>query len=407
MAKESTFGTAVTPTSYLPFTNITMNPDLGLFSPGVMLGQRSKNIFRVYGEYHFNGAVDGPLYPTNAVPLLVASIGADGGRTGQTLGLGVTGSTGNTNTGTIATTIVGATSVTYTLTAGVAPLVNDIMQIDVNTAGSKTAECRKITAVTGTTSPYTLTLDQPLNYAHASSTAMKNVVSPYTHQIVEATVLDSLTIEKNLGGYQSEQYVGCRVNKMDIKIAAGNTEATMSADVMAYDLNVLTTPSSITVVNEAPFVFAEATLSLYATDVYQAQSATISIANGIKEIYTLSTQHNPQFLPTLTQAITGQIGLVFDSLNDATYGYYTHYLDQAGLSETPGALTLTFTHPSAAGGGAMSFTLPIASLSKYVDDIKLDDVILSTLDYTAFLNLGGSTVNTISATVTDINYLPF
>jgi len=386
---------------------VTINPENGLFFPHVMMGQRDLNIFPVYGEYKFAGAVDGPLFPTNSIPLLVASIGADGGRagiTGSGTGQGVTGTATAGFVGTIGSVSSGVTSVTYTVTSGGAPSTGQFIQLDTNVA-TKTAEVRKITNVTGG-GPYTLTLDVATNYAHGAATAAVQVVAPFSHTVVQQNLLDSLTIEKAVGGFQSEQYAGCRISKFSTKIAAGNTEAEFTADVVAQAVAVLGSPSAVAVTNEAPFSFAEATLTLYGTARLEAKSITFDIENGLKETYTLAGQHNVQYLTPVTRKVVGQMQFVFSSLNDATYGYFNHLINQSTLTETPGALALQYLHPGT-GGYGVTLNVNKCALKKLADDIKMEDVVLVTLDYEAYLDLTASPVKTLSATVLDGVWLPY
>jgi len=388
--------------------NCTINPENGLFFPPVMMGQRDLNIFPVYGEYKFAGNVEGPLFPTNGIPMLVAAIGADGGRANVTssgTGVGVTGTAGGGKSGTLGALTAGATGATYTLSGGSAPAIGDFFQIDSNASG-KVSEVRKLTNVTGA-GPYTLTFDVAINYNHVAATPAVSVVAPYTHTVVQQNLLDSLTIEKQVGGFQSEQYAGCRVAKYTLKIAAGNTEADFTADVVAQSQAVLGSPTAVAVTNEAPFVFAEATVNLYGQAILQMSSINLDIENGLKETYTLSGQHNPQYITPVTRKITGQSILVFSSLNDATYGYFTRLFNQSAGTEVPGALSLAFAHPAGAGAGGVTIALNKCALSKYADDIKMEDVVLATLDFEAYLNLAASPVQTIQATVIDGNWLPW
>jgi hypothetical protein len=377
-----------------------------------MMGQRDLNIFPLYGEYKWAGALEGPLFPSNSLPILVASIGADGGRAGLGLatGQGVTGAAIAGWTGTIASSIVGATSVAYTTGSGGTPVAGQFVQVDVNGAGT-VSEVRKITSVVGTANPFTLNLDVALNYAHAGATATKQVQAPFTHSIVQQNLLDSLTLEKEVGGYQSEQYQGCRVAKFSTKIAAGNTEADFTADVIAQGYNILSSPSAVSVVNESPFVFAEATLTLAGTARLELSSISIDIENGLKETYTLAGQHAPQFITPVTRKISGAMTLVFSSLNDATYGYYSRLFNEsvgsggAGYVQ-PGALSLAFQHPGASGSG-LTLSLNRAALKKYADDIKMQDVVMAQLDYEAYLDLGATPINTISGVAVNGVWLPY
>jgi hypothetical protein len=282
LAKETTFGTAVAATTFLPMFGNTMEADPGWFSPGLMMATRDKQVFNLYGEAKFAGAIDGPLFPSNALELLVASIGTD--------------------------------------------------------------------AVTGT-------------------------VAPYTHTISQANILPSVTVEKNLGGYQSLQFAGCRVNKMSIKAPVGNAPVEMSADMMGQSVAILTSPTAISVTNELPFVFAEASVTLATHARADVTNVQIDIENGVKETYTYSGQHGPSFLTPVTLHVSGTIDVVWSSLNDATYGDFNTM-----ENGTLGALAVSFTHP---GGGGYSVTLncPQVALSKYASTVKLEDVLMTSLTF--------------------------
>ena len=216
----------------------------------------------------------------------------------------------------------------------------------------------------------------------------------YLHTISAANSLPSLTIEKNIGGYQSLQFAGAKIGKYSVKASTGDTPVEFSASVISKSAAILDTPSSpISVVNESPFVFAEATLSMFGdSNIVSVTSVSIDIENGLKPTYTFNGSHDLQFLTPLTRKVTGQIQVVFDSLNDTDWGYYLKM-----MAGTQTSLTVSFTHPT---GQAMTITLPQINLAKYADDIKLDNVIMSTLDFEASYSLA-TAAPSIGATVTN------
>lgn len=283
IAKESSFGTPVAATSFLPMTSNTLDFDPGWFSPQVMQATRDLQVYNLYGQAHNTGTVAGPIFPSNAAELFVSSIGTD--------------------------------------------------------------------AVTGTT-------------------------NPYTHTISQANTLASLTIEKNMGSFQSQQYAGCRVNKMSIKAPATNEPFSADYDVMAQSVAILTSPTAVSVTNESPFVFAEGTLTLFSNARAEVSSVQIDIENGLKETYTYGN-HGPAFITPVTLHVTGSITLVWSSLNDATYGDFSSL-----INGTLGALQLQAAHPGGTGAG-FTITLPQVVLSKMAPDIRMTDVILSNLTFEA------------------------
>lgn len=275
-----------------------------------MQGKRDKNIYPVYGQYKYQGAIDGPLFPTNGLDLLVGAIGQD--------------------------------------------------------------------VVTGSVAPYTHTISQ-----------------------VDATLLSSMnsyTIQKVLGGYQSEVYTGCRINKYTLKSAATNTEVSFTADVMAAGVHILGTPGTASVINESPFVFAEASLSFLGTTLTTSGSATVTnleivIDDVVKEVWVMGN-HNPVFLTPVARVVTAKLDLVFTSLNDATYGY----LDKIGVTGTTpaqGALVVTFTHPVT--NLSVQINLPQVNIRTFGDPLKMEEVIMQALDLDASLQISSGI--TIQATV--------
>lgn len=403
VAKEATFGTLVAPTNWLPFKSCTLIPDTGLFFPGVMLGLRDKNVFAAYGQRKYDGAIGSMLMPTNGIPVLVASIGADGGRAGQTAGNGVTSVTTGAGTTLASGSAINAT--TLSLSAA-GPANGTVIQIDVN-SGTTTAECRKIQSGGGTTS---ITLDAALNYAHLSAAAVVPATNPtgqtapfFSHSILQANVLDSLTVEKVVGGFQSEMYMGCRVNKYNLKLGAQNTEAEFTADLIPKTSQSQASPDAVSVTNEAPFVFAEATITLFGTVIQVPNSIELDIENGVKPTYTLSQSHDPSYVTAMARAISGKINPVFTSVSgDATYSYYQQYFTNSPMT---GSLSLALAHPS--NGGSVTITLSAVDFKKLTDDIKLEDVVMSPLEFDAKANLSASPITTISATVVNGVYLPY
>lgn len=267
---------------------MTLEHDPGWFSPELMMGTRDKQVFPMYGEAKYVGAVDSPLFPTNGLIMLVAAIGTD--------------------------------------------------------------------AVTGTT-------------------------SPFTHTISQANNLDSLTIEKDLGGFQSLQFAGARIGKTTIKCAAGNNPVQLTSDVTAGAIAILDSPTAISVTNEIPFNFAECSVSLFSHARSDATSISIDIDNGLKSTYTFAQQHGPNFVTPASLHVSGQIDFVWSSLDDATFGDYLSM-----VNGTEGAIAATFAHPTAALG-SIQLNLPEVILSKYNNDLKVGDVIMSSVNFEAHKSL--------------------
>ena len=98
--------------------------------------------------------------------------------------------------------------------------------------------------------------------------------------------------------------------------------------------------------------------------------------------------------------VHGTLDVVWDSFTDATYGDFTNM-----ENGTLGALTETLTHPN--NGGSAQFNLPQVALSKFSNDIKMTDVIMSTLTFEASKPLSGTSQYTVQAVVSNSVYLPY
>lgn len=460
-AKEAVFGTPVAATTFLPMMSNTMEENPGWFAPHLMQGLRDLQVYNLYGEAKFQGTINGPIFPSNAIAVMSAAIGADAiagwgvygtpatptsttlaspsiaGATTVTLTSGtgfvvgqmivldtgmnqemrrvtnvagavitvadalyfahasgataVTGNTTTLNGATIAT----ATTVIVTSAAGLAQ--NDVIQIDSNSVTlGKTTECRKITNI----ATNTLTLDSALTYAHTDLSVVVKITAPYTHTLSEQNTLPSLTVEKNIGGFQSLQFAGCRVGKFDLKAPVGNTPVDISVECTGRSVAVLNSPTAISVSDELPFVFAEANLGIFGSIRTEVSNTTVAINNGLKETYTYSNFHGPSFITPVTLHTNGAIDMVFSSLNDSTYGDFSRM-----ANGTLGSLQFSLVHPTS--GGTISVFLPQIVLDKYANDIKMEDVVMANLTYEATRPLSGNTQFTIQATVTNSVYLPY
>ncbi len=223
---------------------------------------------------------------------------------------------------------------------------------------------------------------------------VSGTVAPYTHTISATDYLGSLTVEKNLGNYQSEQYAGVRVNKLQIKSDATDTPVEFTADVIAQSQAVLDVPNALSFVDESPFVFAEATIEWNGVQIGSVtKTLDLNLENALAQSWTHGNSHDLQFLTPTARLVNGTLTVVFYSLDDATYGFYTQMFD--GLQA---ALSCTFTHP--ASGGSVQMTSPAVEFSKIADDIKLNDIVIQTVSFEGFYDLATASPS-ISAVVTN------
>lgn len=233
----------------------------------------------------------------------------------------------------------------------------------------------------------------PLLVYAIGTDAVSGTGAPYTHTVSVANQLKSQTIEKSIGSHQSLRYAGVRIDKFELKAAAGNTPAEITVDAKGQSAAIITTPAAVSIVNELPFVFSEATLTLFGNARADVESFTLTIENSIKETWTFSGNHGPSFVTPTALHVSGQFDVAWSSLNDATYGDYTSM-----VNGTLGSLSFGLTHPVAANG-SVTLNCPQVVLSKYSNDLKVGDIVKATLMYESSKSLPSG--NTINAVITN------
>lgn len=336
-----------------------------------MTGTRDLQTFALYGQRKHTGSVEAPLFASNGVLFLTAAIGQD-----ALPGYGVVGTSGGSVDTTLSSAAeAGASTIDITSATGITAGTT-ILQIGVNaTSGTvTTAECRLASSLSGTT----VTLDEPLEYAHASAAAVISVVSPFTHTITPETYLPSITVEKNLGGGsnyggESLQYVGARVGKLDVKGQATDTEASFSADITAQWVDILDTPSSVTFLDESPFAFSTFTVEWDDFTYANPTNFNLTVDNGLKPTYTMNGSQDLQFNPGVALHVNGTFDMVYDSLDDENYGFWNQM-----YTEQEAALSFNMTN---AEGFGIGFYMPKVDLKSDQIDPKVTDVIMESVAY--------------------------
>lgn len=230
----------------------------------------------------------------------------------------------------------------------------------------------------------------PLLVYAIGTDAVTGTVAPYTHTVSQANQLRSQTIEKSIGSHQSLRYAGCRIDKFELKCAAGNTPAEFTVDAKGQSAAIIATPAAVSIVNELPFVFSEASVTIFGNLRAEVESFTMTIENALKETWTFSGNHGPSFITPTSLHVSGQFDVPWSSLNDAVYGDYT-----AMVNGTLGALSFGLVHPVAANG-SVTVNSPQVVLSKYSNDLKIGDIVKSTLMFESSKSLpSGNTVNAV------------
>lgn len=184
-----------------------------------MLGNESyRNYYIAYkGRKSLQGSVPESLLLNGATLYLPigkkTTTGTDSGTGGSTLNGG---------------TAVGATSVIVSDATGYS--IGNYIQIGT----SVNPECRKISNVVGTT----LSLTQPLDFAHLTGVTCNEVAAPFTHTVTETFQLPTITVHASM--YSADQtlqlvrrYMGGRVGRSTIQAREGEY-LTQSFDDLSF-----------------------------------------------------------------------------------------------------------------------------------------------------------------------------
>ena len=323
-AKETQYGTPATVTQFVPTSANTFAQDPSLFFPDLMQAIRDKQVYPLYGEEKNSGAITAPLFPTNGIQLLAYAIGADSATPATSFTIA-------TSTYTIANTS-GSNVITVT------PAVTTPIPIGASiTATNLPTGCVVLSATTsGTTT--TIVLNKVSTSAVTTTLTISNTPL-YQHNISQtssAPFLSSITVEKNIGNYQSLIFDGCLINKYQLKAGTGNKEAEFTADMIAQSVSVTNAPTTVVLVNESPYVFAEFNLVLGGYSLYQATNFQLDIENNLKETYTFNGSRSLQFLTPTQLKVSGSFDVVFDTLNA-----YSGTNPITGLTWTTASTTIT------------------------------------------------------------------
>lgn len=371
IGKETTFGVAVPRTNWAPMVGNTMEVDPGHFSPPVIVGQPDADIFSLYGQEKNAGAVDMPIFPTNGVPFLVYALGGTDTVTGSSPG-GFTHTISERGTGqppsfTLEKIVGGTQSLVFAgckvgkyQIKGQATDTEATATVDLIAQSVRIGTNPGVSGLTGG-SPQTLpqaTITLSAAPTGAPTTGIAYIVTSVGTEIVNYTGVSGSTLTGCTGG---------------TGIASAGAAVTFSA--------TMGTPSYV---NEAPYVFADFTLTWAGGQLSQAGNFTLDIETGLKPTYTFNGSHEAQFITATMIKASGSFDVVWDNFNNADslgYDFYQQIMEfQNGAS--PVALNFNLVHPNTSYG--ISLSMPNVYLSKSQHPVKLGDVVMETLDFVGY-----------------------
>ncbi len=301
------------------------------------------------------------------------------------------------HTGTIAITVVGSTvasggaaaASTVTVTTGQGALftTNDIVTIDAN-GTTTTAESKKAT-VAGDV----LTVDTPFDFSHAASAVVYHVstLGIFWHTVPLGDV-PSFTMEKNIADTQSLQFAGCRIGKMTLHAPMGNNACTIAADIAGSALQIVDMPTTPVTSPSPPYIFKEASLSIFNVGRFESYNHQLVLDNSLKETRTYSGFGLPAYVTATDLHVNGTFDAIWDSFDDSTTGYFKKMKDG-----TEGDFNFTLQHAS--DGSFINWDCPKVRLSKDNTAPTPANIAMQSLAFEARLPLENTNPSTVTLTL--------
>ena len=302
LAKEVTQGTAVTPTVTVPVEKFDPEDKITWLDDKAMRGSMTETYNRVQGPMHTEYDISGPAF-FDSLGYLLNNVLGDDVESGTYTGSGTTTMSSSSAAG--APTISTAATIA----------ASTVIQID----SANLSEVRTVSSVTGA-GPFTLTLNNPLTYAHNTSTVVQPITSPFSHQF---SVLNSgngqpgsLTFTDYQGPTATvgaRAYTGCCLSELTVK---GNAESTL----ITYDGKGMGWPSAAAVSTPVsspstvqPFAAWRFQLGLAGpatggTLVKTVGDFEVAIKRSLQIIYTGQNLATPYFIQRGKVTVTGKLG---------------------------------------------------------------------------------------------------
>lgn len=300
-AKETTWGTPVAATSFFLVPAAKHHPRYeDQFDQG-MRGSAARD--QAYYQGPGWTELDWPdmlWYPDDSVHFLMAMLGVD------TL-------TGAAKTGTIASASAGATSLSYTVGTGGAPVNGDIFVLD---TGTNVSEVVTVTGVSGT-GPYTLTV-AATRFAHGAS-------APASALFSHAITLNNTTAAPSYTGVRftglqatAEQVAGVYWDQVELRWQNPG-KLTVAARGRGLIQGSVTKPTNT--YSNAQFVIPwQAKVTIASLSDTQLVDATVTIARPVDMLFGQNGTQNASAAVQDRLAVTGK--MTFLASDMAEFNYY-------------------------------------------------------------------------------------
>lgn len=309
---EATQGTVAVPVQSMPVDKFDPEDKWVWLDDKALRGSMTEPYNRVQGPGHSEFSFSGPAY-FDTLPYLLSNIFGDVVYSGTYTGTGTTTLSSLSTAG--ATTISTVASIAATTK----------IQVDVGTL----SEVRVVNSVTGA-GPYTLTLNAPLTYGHASAVVVKPIQAPYTDAFA---VLNSGTAQPSSLSITDWQgptattaarvYPGCCLSELTIKGSAESSTLMIDAKGMGWPSVAAGAAPTPILTNALPQAAWQGQIGLNGTvggnQVKTVSEFEIAIKRVVEPIYTAANTSNPYFIQRGKITASGKYTIVAADETSLTY----------------------------------------------------------------------------------------
>jgi len=303
VARETTKFTAVAPSFFIPIKAPNALPQIKYLPDEGFRGAMAQTYGMIQGVEDGEYSCQGDVFP-DAIGFWLAALMGDVGGVG-------TASGGSTTLSSSAA--IGATTISTAATEA----ATTVLQIGTGA----TAEIRSVVSVSGA-GPFTLTLNSPLSFAHASAQTVQPVVAPFTNTFSAYNLSNgqapALTVS-DFNGFNMRQFAGAEVSEVAFKFT--------SEDMFNYTTKVFSalpvtgSAPAISFSSTAPIPGWNCTAKIAGSTITKLWSLDLTIARmNLAPIWTAQGVQNPYSIFGGPITAKGKVLLVYE--DDTELAYY-------------------------------------------------------------------------------------
>jgi hypothetical protein len=311
-AIETVQGTPVAPVQSMPVEKFDPEDKWVWLDDKALRGSMTEPYNRVQGPGQSEFSFSGPCY-FDTLPYLLSNILGDVSYSGAYTGSGTTTLSSSS--------IVGATTISTALSIAATTKI----QIDVGNL----SEVRIVSSVTGS-GPFSLTLNAPLTYAHASAVVVKPIQAPFvdTFSVLNSGTAQpsSLTITDWQGPTATtaaRAYPGCCLSELTIKGTAESSTLMIDAKGVGWPSVPAGAAPTPILTNALPQAAWQGQIGLNGTvggsPVKTVMDFEIAIKREVEPIYTAQNSSAPYFIQRGKVTVGGKYSIVAADETSLTY----------------------------------------------------------------------------------------